>query len=118
MYPTDSTPTADPAATAITPPTPDPAQPAAPDPVTDPPVEPTPAAAPSSTSDPQPGDLVRIRFDNGRGTTVEQTALLIGRVDVPDVADGEQLDSTHVEFDVVPVDTMRVGADHLVDDED
>ena len=113
MYPTDST----------LPQSPGPAQPAAPDPAAPPapPAEPTAATtsptSPTSSKQPEPGDVVDIRFDNGRGTVVEQKAIVIAKVDVPDVTDGQQQDSTHVEYDVAPVTTMRVGADHLVDDE-
>ena len=113
MYPMNITPAADPAQTS------GPAQPAAPDPA-DQPTPSTPTTqptAPTATKSPQAGDVVNIRFDNGRGTVVEQAAIVIRTVDVPDVTDGQQKDSTHLEYDVAPVTTMRVGADHLVDDE-
>jgi len=112
MYPTDPTPVADPTQT------PGPAQPAAPDPAPQPdPAATTSTPASSPSTNRQPGDFVNIRYDNGRGTVVEQEALVVRSVDVPDVKDGQQQDTTHVEYDVVPVTTMRVSGDHLVDDE-
>lgn len=113
MFPTFGS---QPAQQPATPQTPGPAS-AAPDPAP-PTVEEQATPAPADATEPRSGDIVRVRFDNGRGTTVEQVALVVGRVDVPDVEGGKQLDSSHAEYDVVPLDTLRVRADHLVDDED
>lgn len=91
-----------------------PAAPSAPDPGAQPPTSPAPA--PAGPSGPAVGDVVHVRHDNGRGTVTETTAIVVRTVDVPDVVDGKQQDSTHVEYDVAPVSTMRVRADHLVDE--
>lgn len=99
---------------------PDPSAPADGAAATDPATTTAPAgtessAAPAKAAEPAAGDFVHIRHDNGRGTVTDTTALVVRRHDVADVADGKPAGS-HAEYDVVPVTTMRVRAEHLVDD--
>lgn len=121
MYPTDTpapteAPTTDPAttpapaATEPAPATPEPVSPSAA------PASSTPAS--SSHSGPKPGDMVRIRHDNGRGTLTETQAVVVRTVQTPQFhPDGSSADA-RTDYEVAPLATMRVTGDDLVDDEE